>query len=88
MQLSLSFSALLASFVIAMSASGVQALPLKRNAGMVTLPLKRIESRSGIHPQLVNDLQPMSIKSRSVVHRLVYSSISNILIEDIGVLHA
>jgi len=53
MQLGLSFSALLASFFVVMSASGVQALPVKRNAGMVTLPLKRLESRSDIHPQLL-----------------------------------
>jgi hypothetical protein len=57
MQLGLSFFVLLASFFIAMSASGVQALPTKRNAGMVTLPLKRLhQARSDIHPQVLLQL--------------------------------
>jgi len=54
MQLSLSFSLLLASLLLAISSSNVEALPAKRNAGMVTLPLKRLhQPRSDIHPQVL-----------------------------------
>jgi hypothetical protein len=52
MQLSL---VLLASIFIAISSSNVEALPAKRNAGMVTLSLKRLhQPRSDIHPQVVS----------------------------------
>jgi hypothetical protein len=55
MQLGLSFSVLLASLSIAIFSSNVEALPAKRNAGMVTLPLKRLhQPRSDIHPQVVS----------------------------------
>jgi len=54
MQLGLSFSLLLASLLVALSSSEVNAAPLKRNAGMVTLPLKRIhQARDDIHPQIL-----------------------------------
>lgn len=62
MQLGLGLTSLLASLFVAISAPElVEAAPLHRNApvsrrapnGMVTLPLKRIEQRDDIHPQLV-----------------------------------
>lgn len=53
MQLGLSFTLLLASLLFSLS-SGVQAAPARRNAGLVTLPLKRIHQlRDDIHPTLV-----------------------------------
>ncbi|KAI0806325.1 aspartic peptidase A1 [Irpex lacteus] len=52
MQLGLSFTLLLASLLFSLS-SGVQAAPARRNAGLVTLPLKRIHQlRDDIHPTL------------------------------------
>jgi hypothetical protein len=55
MQFSRSFAVLLASVVIAISAYNVEALPAKRNAGMVTIPLRRLhQARNDIHPQLVS----------------------------------
>jgi len=54
MHVGLSFSVLLASLLIAIPSFPVEALPAKRNAGMVTLPLKRLhQSRSDVHPQVV-----------------------------------
>ncbi|KAH8117800.1 acid protease [Phellopilus nigrolimitatus] len=55
MQLVLSFSTLLASLLVALSlANDAAARPLKRNAGMVTLPMKRIsQARNDVHPQLL-----------------------------------
>jgi len=47
MQLSLSFSALLAGVLVA-----VQAVPVAQQPRMITLPLKRIEQRSDVHPQI------------------------------------
>ncbi|KAI3613767.1 aspartic-type endopeptidase [Moniliophthora roreri] len=56
MQLKLSFSTLLAGVLLACnSVQDAEARPLAkpRNAGVVTLPLKRVEQRSeGIHPQI------------------------------------
>ena len=50
MQLALSLSVLLASLLLA-----VDALPYRRDAGLVTLPLKRLHGqRSDVHPQLVS----------------------------------
>lgn len=55
MQLGLSFSVLLASFYISISSSNVEALPAKRNAGLVTLSLRRLHKpRSDIHPQVAS----------------------------------
>jgi len=51
MQLSLSFSALLAGVLLAVSE--VQAAPYQRAPRMVTLPLKRMEVRSDAHPQIL-----------------------------------
>ncbi|KAJ7722740.1 acid protease [Mycena maculata] len=53
MQLSLSFSALLAGVLVALSVPDVQAAPYKRAPKMVTLPLKRIQARSDVHPQIL-----------------------------------
>lgn len=53
MQLTFSFSLLLATLLLTVS-SGVQAAPARRG-GMVTLPLKRIpQARDDIHPQVVS----------------------------------
>ncbi len=56
MNLSLSFCTLLAGLLLILSVHDVDALPIskaKRSSGMITLPLKRLEQRSDIHPQLV-----------------------------------
>jgi hypothetical protein len=55
MQLGLSFSTLLASVLIAFSATeSVEARPFSRmNAGMLTMPLKRIPQNPNIHPQVL-----------------------------------
>lgn len=56
MQLNLSFIALLAGVIVALTVQDAEALPHpKRNLGMVTLPLKRAQ-RSGpdVHPQIVS----------------------------------
>ena len=54
MQLIGSFSALLASLLVASTLTGdVQAHPIRRNAGMVTMPLKRINARADVHPNIV-----------------------------------
>lgn len=48
------FSALLAGILVALSAD---ALPHpKRNAGTVTLPLRRLEHSSDAHPQIVSSM--------------------------------
>lgn len=52
MQLTISFFALLVTVLVALS--DVEALPAKRGAGMITLPLKRIQQPSSdLHPQIV-----------------------------------
>ncbi|KAI5119836.1 hypothetical protein M0805_008402 [Coniferiporia weirii] len=54
MQLLVSFSTLLASLLLAITlASDVDARPFRRNAGMITFPVKRIAQRSDIHPQIL-----------------------------------
>ena len=56
MHLGFSFTLLLASLLLSIS-TGVQAAPARRNAGIVTLPLKRLHQlRDDIHPTLVRDL--------------------------------
>jgi len=52
MQLSLSFSALLAGVLVALSATEVHALPAPAQPRAVTLPLKRIEQRGDGHPKI------------------------------------
>ncbi|TFK40258.1 aspartic peptidase A1 [Crucibulum laeve] len=54
MQLKITFSVLLAGIFIALSTQDAEALPLsKRNNGMITLPLRRVEHlRSDVHPQI------------------------------------
>ncbi|KAI0951080.1 hypothetical protein AcW1_008216 [Taiwanofungus camphoratus] len=55
MQLGLSFSMLLAALLVSVSLYGdsAEAVPTRRGAGMVTLPLKRIhQPRDDIHPQV------------------------------------
>lgn len=53
MQLSLSFSTLLAGIFITMSMQAVEALPIiKRNSHFVTMPLKRVERARDLHPQI------------------------------------
>ncbi len=58
MQLHLSFSVLLASVLAVLSGFDmVEARPLRRDLGMITVPLKRLNSaRDGLHPQLVSSL--------------------------------
>lgn len=58
MQMKLSFSALLAGVLVALSMQDVEALPVsnKRSAGMVTLPLKRVEQTRGVHGQIVSTI--------------------------------
>jgi len=51
MQLSFSFSTLLAGVLVALFAHDVQAVPVQPR--MVTLPLKRMEHRSNAHPQIL-----------------------------------
>ena len=56
MQLQLSFSVLLSTLLVVLSASSnVDARPFARGPveGMITLPLKRINQRDDIHPQLL-----------------------------------
>ncbi|EJD06630.1 acid protease [Fomitiporia mediterranea MF3/22] len=55
MQLFVSFSTLLTSLLLAISLTGdVDARPAKRDAGTITLPLKRMtQARSDIHPQIL-----------------------------------
>jgi len=80
MQLGLSFSVLLASLFIAMSPSNVEALPAKRNAGMVTLPLKRLhQPRGDIHPQVVSGM--LVHDEELIVNDICNSSCNNISIE-------
>lgn len=51
MQLRLTFSALLAGVLIALSANDAAAVPVTKRSGMVTLPLKRMhQARSDVHP--------------------------------------
>jgi hypothetical protein len=52
MQLGLSFSLLLASLCLILSAS-VEAVPTKRNTGLVTLPLRRLQQRTDVHPTIL-----------------------------------
>ncbi|TFK49900.1 aspartic peptidase A1 [Heliocybe sulcata] len=54
MQLGLSFSLLLASLLVALSSTEVNAVPVKRNGGIITLPLKRVhQARDDLHPQIL-----------------------------------
>ncbi|CAK5268802.1 unnamed protein product [Mycena citricolor] len=54
MQLSISFSALLAGMLVALSASEVQAVPVAQAPKMVTLPIKRMGSpASDLHPEIL-----------------------------------
>lgn len=59
MQLTLPFSTLLAGVLVALCARDVQAAPVRRSAtpGMITLPLKRMETRSDVHPQILHQQQ-------------------------------
>ena len=55
MQLVLSFSTLLASLLLALSLTeNAVARPYRRDAGIITLPLKRIPQRDDVHPQVVS----------------------------------
>lgn len=57
MYLGVSFSVLLASVLVALSAVEVQAAPAKRGAGMVTLPIQRVtQKRDGVHPHIVSSV--------------------------------
>jgi len=55
MQLGLSFSSLLATVLVALSATeSAEAVPFNRmHAGMMTMPLKRIPPRTDTHPQVL-----------------------------------
>lgn len=65
MQLGFSLSVLLASLLLANP--GVEALPARRNAGTVTLPLKRLHGqRSDLHPQVVSTQRDESWVSSNV----------------------
>ncbi|KAK0193667.1 acid protease [Armillaria mellea] len=54
MNLSLSFYALLAGVLLALSAQDADAHPVVKRGGSVTLPLKRIQQRSDLHPQILH----------------------------------
>lgn len=54
MNLSLSFYALLAGVLLALSAQDADAHPIVKRGGSVTLPLKRIQQRSDLHPQILH----------------------------------
>lgn len=57
MQLALSFSTLLASILVLLSATDnvVQAVPLAKRGKSITLPLTRIhQNRGDVHPQIVS----------------------------------
>jgi len=54
MQLTVSFTTLLATALLVFTAQDVAAAPtMKRSTGMVKLPLKRLEQRGDIHPQVL-----------------------------------
>jgi hypothetical protein len=53
MQLCSSFLLLLASFLFTLSTS-IDARPVERSMGMVTLPLKRLRQRTDLHPTVVS----------------------------------
>jgi len=52
MQLSLSFSALLAGVLVVLSANEVNAIPAPAQPRSIVLPLKRVEHRSNDHPHI------------------------------------
>ncbi|KAK0450070.1 acid protease [Armillaria borealis] len=54
MNLSLSFYALLAGVLLALSAQDADAHPVIKRGGSATLPLKRIQQRSDLHPQILH----------------------------------
>ncbi|KAG7451050.1 aspartic peptidase A1 [Guyanagaster necrorhizus] len=54
MNLSLPFYALLAGLLFALSAQDADAHPIVKRGGSVTLPLKRIQQRSDLHPQILH----------------------------------
>ncbi|KAK0469910.1 acid protease [Desarmillaria tabescens] len=54
MNLSLSFCVLLAGLLFALSAQDADAHPVVKRGGSVTLPLKRIQQRSDLHPQILH----------------------------------
>ncbi|KAJ7056627.1 acid protease [Mycena amicta] len=64
MQLSLSFSALLAGVLVALSANEVHAVPTPAQPRMITLPLKRIEQRGDAHPAVFLQQQMNSAHKR------------------------
>jgi hypothetical protein len=53
------FSLLLASLLATLV--NVEALPVKRGTGMITIPLKRLQARGDIHPQIVSVLQELPL---------------------------
>lgn len=54
MQLGLSFSTLLATVLVALSATETaEALPYNRRAGTITMPLRRVPANTDIHPQVL-----------------------------------
>jgi hypothetical protein len=52
----LSFTVLLASLIAVLISPDafVDAAPIKRDTGMVSLPIKRLQARSGVHPLVVS----------------------------------
>ncbi|KAK0204685.1 acid protease [Desarmillaria ectypa] len=56
MYFSLSFYVLLAGLLFVLSAQDADAHPVVKRAGSVTLPLKRIQQRSDLHPQILHQL--------------------------------
>ena len=55
MQLALSFTTLLASILVLLSATDVQAAPHLKRTKSITLPLTRIhQNRGDVHPQVVS----------------------------------
>ena len=55
MQLALSFTTLLASILVLLSATDVQAAPAFKRNNKITIPLTRIhQNRGDVHPQVVS----------------------------------
>jgi hypothetical protein len=81
----LSFSLLLASIVAigwCPNAALVEAAALGRNPGMVSLPLKRVPEREGIHPLVVSAAPPFCRSYLSLTHQLDRRCFNSTLIAD------
>ncbi|KAJ8520161.1 hypothetical protein ONZ45_g2985 [Pleurotus djamor] len=53
MHFQVSFTTLLATLLVALYANDVDALPTKRGVGMVSLPFRRVQPRTDVHPHIL-----------------------------------